>query len=74
MSVVPTFQCRTCGRTVDRAAPEAASHRPFCSVRCQMVDLSAWFDESYRIASPLTPDPEGGSVYQPPDNPPDTTD
>ncbi|MBA2662832.1 MAG: DNA gyrase inhibitor YacG [Bradymonadaceae bacterium] len=22
---------------------------PFCSPRCQMLDLGAWFDESYRV-------------------------
>ena len=23
--------------------------RPFCSVRCQMIDMGHWFDESYAI-------------------------
>jgi endogenous inhibitor of DNA gyrase (YacG/DUF329 family) len=27
-------------------------HRPFCSERCQLLDLSQWADESFRIAGP----------------------
>ena len=25
-------------------------HRPFCSARCQLLDLGAWASESHRIA------------------------
>jgi len=25
-------------------------HRPFCSDRCQLIDLGAWAEEKYRIA------------------------
>jgi len=28
--------------------------RPFCSERCQLVDLGRWADEDYRIAGPAT--------------------
>lgn len=34
-------------------------HRPFCSARCQVVDLGAWASENYRIAAeehPLSDD------------------
>jgi endogenous inhibitor of DNA gyrase (YacG/DUF329 family) len=27
-------------------------HRPFCSERCQLIDLGQWADESYRISDP----------------------
>jgi hypothetical protein len=27
-------------------------HRPFCSERCQLIDLGQWADESYRISGP----------------------
>jgi hypothetical protein len=27
-------------------------HRPFCSERCQLIDLGQWADESYRIPDP----------------------
>ncbi len=26
--------------------------RPFCSERCQLIDLGQWADESYRISGP----------------------
>lgn len=26
--------------------------RPFCSERCQLIDLGQWADESYRIPGP----------------------
>jgi endogenous inhibitor of DNA gyrase (YacG/DUF329 family) len=26
-----------------------AKYRPFCSKRCQLIDLGAWFDEKHRI-------------------------
>ena len=30
-------------------------HRPFCSARCQLLDLGAWASESHRIAGdPIT--------------------
>lgn len=36
-------QCR--GLTIWHDNP----HRPFCSERCQLIDLGQWADESYRI-------------------------
>lgn len=31
-------------------------NRPFCSARCQLVDLGKWADESYRV--PINTDPD----------------
>ena len=31
-------------------------YRPFCSRRCQGIDLGRWFGGSYRIASDEPPD------------------
>jgi endogenous inhibitor of DNA gyrase (YacG/DUF329 family) len=28
---------------------EKNPHRPFCSERCQLIDLGAWVDERYRV-------------------------
>ena len=28
-------------------------YRPFCSKRCKMIDLGAWFKEDYRIETEL---------------------
>jgi endogenous inhibitor of DNA gyrase (YacG/DUF329 family) len=33
-----------------RRHPVEAAYRPFCSERCQLLDLSHWVDGDYRIA------------------------
>ncbi len=33
-----------------------SEHRPFCSKRCQDIDLGRWFQGGYRIASNEPPD------------------
>ena len=45
-----TIPCATCGVSVDFFAPPVG---PFCSPRCQMVDLGRWLAEDYRISEPL---------------------
>ena len=30
-------------------APAQPKYRPFCSLRCQQVDLGRWFTGSYRV-------------------------
>jgi endogenous inhibitor of DNA gyrase (YacG/DUF329 family) len=42
-------RCPTCGRPVDSAGNPA---RPFCSPRCQLVDLGVWLDGRYRLPGP----------------------
>ena len=51
--------CPICGRTVVRGAAAASDAAkaarkpdpfPFCSDRCQMIDLGRWLGEEYRIA------------------------
>ncbi len=54
--------CSICGNAV---LWEGNPFRPFCSERCQLVDLQGWFGERYRI--PLdeednSEDPEGGAT------------
>jgi hypothetical protein len=42
-----------------RRRPVEARYRPFCSERCRLLDLAAWADGTYRIAScPLPPEDE----------------
>ena len=36
-------KCPICGKPVEQ------KYRPFCSQRCQHVDLSRWLGERYRI-------------------------
>lgn len=39
-------KCPICSAEV---AWENNPHRPFCSERCQLIDLGAWVDERYRV-------------------------
>ncbi len=42
----PSTPCPTCKEAVSRGGSPAW---PFCSSRCQMVDLGRWMKEDYRI-------------------------
>ncbi|MCP5163027.1 MAG: DNA gyrase inhibitor YacG [Hahellaceae bacterium] len=42
-------KCPTCQKTV--IWNQASTWRPFCSKRCQLIDLGSWAEESYRIPS-----------------------
>ncbi|MEZ5277591.1 MAG: DNA gyrase inhibitor YacG [Opitutaceae bacterium] len=46
-------RCPQCGR---RGTWLARPHGPFCSERCQLIDMGGWFDERFRISEPLRPD------------------
>lgn len=39
-------KCPTCSKQVDW---QDNPFRPFCSERCQLVDLSKWVSEEYRV-------------------------
>jgi endogenous inhibitor of DNA gyrase (YacG/DUF329 family) len=39
-------KCPTCRK---ETAWDNNPHRPFCSERCQLIDLGAWTEERYRI-------------------------
>ncbi|HWL63534.1 MAG TPA: DNA gyrase inhibitor YacG [Steroidobacteraceae bacterium] len=43
----PRVNCPTCQREVEWS--EQFPFRPFCSERCRMVDLGAWFAEERRL-------------------------
>lgn len=45
-------KCPICGK------PTAEEVKPFCSVRCQQVDLNRWLDGSYRIETDERPGDE----------------
>jgi endogenous inhibitor of DNA gyrase (YacG/DUF329 family) len=42
--------CPTCGKPTD------PKHRPFCSARCQLIDLGRWLKGDYRIPSDEPPE------------------
>jgi endogenous inhibitor of DNA gyrase (YacG/DUF329 family) len=43
--------CRKPTRRPDDATPKHLRFFPFCSERCRLIDLGAWLDADYRIAS-----------------------
>ena len=50
------LKCPICRAEV---AWENNPHRPFCSERCQLIDLGAWVDERYRVRGRKTGRPVG---------------
>lgn len=42
-------KCPICGKPVE------PKYRPFCSQRCQQIDLGRWLGETYRIAADQDP-------------------
>ena len=49
MTETTTVNCPTCGKPV--VWNEASPFRPFCSKRCQLIDLGEWAAEEKRIPS-----------------------
>lgn len=41
------IRCPTCRREVEWS--ENSAFRPFCSERCRLIDLGAWFSEEHAI-------------------------
>ncbi len=41
-----TLHCPICQKTFD---PAESKSMPFCSQRCQMIDLGRWFNEDYGL-------------------------
>jgi uncharacterized protein len=41
------MRCPVCKREADKS--QQNRYRPFCSERCQLIDLGMWAGESYRI-------------------------
>jgi len=46
--MLKTVKCPTCRAETHW---ENNPHRPFCSNRCQLIDLGAWATEKYRVSS-----------------------
>jgi len=45
--MVTIVKCPTCKRPVEWS--QESVYRPFCSDRCRLIDLGAWFGEQHRI-------------------------
>jgi endogenous inhibitor of DNA gyrase (YacG/DUF329 family) len=50
------MKCPNCGKPAEW---KDNPYRPFCSERCQMVDLSRWVNEEYRVPGPAVPEEPG---------------
>ena len=42
-------KCRSCGSELGPGAEQESQWYPFCSERCRLLDLGAWFDEEYGL-------------------------
>ena len=57
------MKCPTCRHAVTK---DGNKLYPFCSERCQLVDLGRWINEEYRV--PEEPDAKGGGAESLPGN------
>lgn len=46
-----SVSCPTCSKSV--VWNNESEFRPFCSKRCQLIDLGEWADEGHKISQPL---------------------
>lgn len=54
--MVTEIACPTCKKTVPWT--EESKYRPFCSQRCQLIDLGEWSEEKFSIPAVEGPDGE----------------
>lgn len=55
--------CPSCGAPVNRPGTIASDGSfPFCSRRCQLVDLGHWLDGAYRVADRPVEGYRGGPI------------
>lgn len=57
-------KCPTCHRELDW---EACTVRPFCSERCRLIDLGAWFTENRAIPGETTQMSDGEASQDAPE-------
>ena len=55
------MKCPTCGKPIEW---NDNPFRPFCSERCQLVDLGRWVDGEYRVAGESLPDKQGQNTSE----------
>ncbi|RPJ39123.1 MAG: DNA gyrase inhibitor YacG [Planctomycetaceae bacterium] len=58
------LRCPTCKQIVKSPEQDPSAQMkffPFCSERCKLIDLGAWFDADYRIPSRPDEESEGSS-------------
>ncbi|HXS27631.1 MAG TPA: DNA gyrase inhibitor YacG [Steroidobacteraceae bacterium] len=62
-----SVKCPTCGRTIEWSRDNP--YRPFCSERCKLIDLGAWFTEQRAIPGDAPPPDEDSTDSTPPSGP-----
>lgn len=50
--IMAMVKCPSCGRMAEYQGNE---FRPFCSERCNLIDLGAWIDEEYAVPAENEP-------------------
>ena len=65
MSSSKSYHCLQC----KAAFTEKGSAFPFCSARCQLLDLGAWAAEKYRVPVTEESDEDGFDPTVPEENP-----
>ncbi|RME67137.1 MAG: DNA gyrase inhibitor YacG [Nitrospirae bacterium] len=55
------IKCPICG---ELTTWQENPYRPFCSERCKLEDLGAWFLEQYRIPGAELKDDKDGDILQ----------
>ena len=45
------ISCPTCKKSL--RWKDCEEHRPFCSKRCQLIDLGDWAEENHTISQPI---------------------
>jgi len=56
MMMATVVKCPTC--QADVVWGEQSPHRPFCSKRCQLIDLGEWSEENNKISSKISANEE----------------
>ena len=64
------YTCPKCGKpvgvlsTAERGGKEGrGEYFPFCSERCRLTDLGAWFDAEYRIPEEVDEEENNNAGY-----------
>ncbi len=53
---MPKIKCPYCKKDIIYDSIKDIPTFPFCSERCKLIDLGAWFNEERRIEKPITND------------------
>ena len=56
MPALKRKRCPHCGKRYAYVSFEKHKPYPFCSERCQSLDLGSWLDEEYRVTEDVSED------------------